>query len=92
MSNSSSISLKIGKISANSSEGCKEIKIGDIYEAMKHKRDLALGIIFKPACGIQFSNLEPYATSRLGSILLLRARVYGALFRRVYDHGEQRRA
>ena len=35
------------------------ITLADIYEQMKHKRDLVLGFIFKPNCGANMQMLEP---------------------------------
>lgn len=50
--------LRIGKLSANSDEGSKQITLKDIYETMRHKRDLVLGVIFKSDADAKTDKLE----------------------------------
>ena len=51
--------LKLDKLSANSEEGSKQIKLRDVIERMEHKRDLILGVIFRESSGAQMKYLEP---------------------------------
>ena len=50
---------KIHKMSPNSEEGAKQIKIRDFYEKMEHKRDLILGIVFREGSGAILKHLDP---------------------------------
>lgn len=40
-------------------EGASNIKIKDIYSTMKHKRDLILGVVFRPSSDAKVKELEP---------------------------------
>lgn len=51
--------IKINKVSGNSEEGCKEITLRHIIDAMEHKRELILGVILREGSGAMMKHLDP---------------------------------
>ena len=54
--------LKIGQISANSIEGCEQIRLKDVLQLLEHNRDLIIGVILKnssDSSALQMKLLEP---------------------------------
>jgi hypothetical protein len=43
--------MKVGQVSANSEEGCRELTLKDVLKTMEHFRELVVGIIFKENTG-----------------------------------------
>ena len=43
--------LKVNKVSGNNFEGAKQIKLKDVLEGKRHKRQIIFGVIFKPNTG-----------------------------------------
>ena len=51
--------MRVGDVSVNIEEGCRELRLRDVLEKMEHQRELIIGIIFREGSGNQIKMLSP---------------------------------
>ena len=59
--NARTCDMKVGDVSVNSSEGCRNIRYRDVLSRIEHNRELTVGVIFRENTKAEWKYLIPVA-------------------------------